>query len=64
MAHASVGVDPAIMISSSSESAVLKTFISRLHFSAVGLINGRLDKLAHSACLSLLAETSMWWWFR
>lgn len=49
MPHACAGVDPVITIGSSSGSLVLKTFISRLHFSAVSLVNERSDKLPHTA---------------
>lgn len=49
MACVSAGVEPAITISSSSGSSVLKTFISRRHCSAVTLVNERFDKPAHTA---------------
>lgn len=49
MARTSADVEPAITISSSSGNSGLKTVISRLHCSAVSLVNEKLDKPAHAA---------------
>lgn len=60
MAHACASVDPAITIGSSLGSSLLKTFISRLQFSAVSLVNEKLDRLAHTALLSLCTHRNIY----